>query len=182
MRVQQPILTTERLLLRSFQVSDAPRVALLAGDFEIACMTSNIPHPYQEKMAVEWIQEHENQYLAHTAIHFAIVKRDEDLLIGAIGLSLDLQNQRAEIGYWIGKPFWNQGYATEAAQRVLKFAFDELDLNRIEARHMTKNPASGRVMQKIGMSYEGTLRQSIYRFGNFEDAALYSILREEFTR
>ena len=74
----------------------------------------------------------------------------------------------------------NQGYATEAAQAVLEYGFRKLGLHRVQARHFTKNPASGRVMQKIGMTYEGTLRQSIYRFGRFEDAALYSILRHEF--
>lgn len=64
---------------------------------------------------------------------------------------------------------------------MLEFAFGELGLSRVEARHMTKNLASGKVMQKLGMTYEGTLRQSIYRFENFEDAAIYRILRQEFT-
>lgn len=173
-------LITSRLLLRSFQLSDAPRVAFLAGDFDIARMTSSIPHPYEEEMAIQWIQSHNDQYLSNTAVHFAILLRESNLLIGAIGLELDGQNQSAELGYWIGKPYWNQGYATEAAQAVLAYGFRELGLNRVQARHFTKNPASGRVMQKIGMTYEGTLRQSIYRFGCFEDAALYSILRQEF--
>lgn len=182
MRDYLPILTTPRLLLRGFQLGDAPRVASLAGDIEIARMTSNIPHPYQEENAVEWIQGHKDQFLSNSAIHFAIVKRDENLLIGAIGLTLDPQNLSAELGYWIGKPFWNCGFASEAAQMILKYAFEQIGLNRVEARHMTKNPASGRVMQKIGMTYEGTLRQSIYRFGKFEDVALYSILRQETIR
>lgn len=181
MSLPQPDLTTPRLLLRGFQLEDAPRVALLAGDFEVARMLSSIPHPYEEELAVEWIQGHPNQLKCQTAIHYAILIRENNLLIGAIGLQFDWPNQSAELGYWIGKPYWNQGYATEAARAVLKYAFRELGLNRVEARHMTKNPASGRVMQKIGMTYEGTLRQSIYRFGNFEDAALYSILRQEFT-
>lgn len=180
MSLPQPHLTTPRLLLRGFQLEDAPRVALLAGDFDVARMVSSIPHPYEEELAVEWIQGHPNQLNSQTALHYAIHLREDDLLIGAIGLQFDRQNQSAELGYWIGKPYWHQGYATEAARAVLEFAFRELGLNRVEARHMTKNPASGRVMQKIGMTYEGTLRQSIYRFGNFEDAALYSILRQEF--
>ena len=180
MTVQLPSLNTPRLLLRSFQLDDACRVAFLAGDFDIARMTSSIPHPYEEELAVQWILGHKSQYLSNTAIHFAILLRESDLLIGAIGLELDVQNQNAELGYWIGKPYWNQGYATEAAQAVLEYGFRKLGLHRVQARHFTKNPASGRVMQKIGMTYEGTLRQSIYRFGRFEDAALYSILRHEF--
>ncbi|PWH17663.1 MAG: GNAT family N-acetyltransferase [Anaerolineae bacterium] len=180
MTLQFPILTTPRLQLRSFKLSDAPQVADLAGDFDIARMTSNIPHPYTEEMAIQWIRGHASQAISNTAIHYAILLQESHLFIGATGLTLDVQNRSAELGYWIGKPYWNQGYATEAAQAVLTFAFTRLGLNRIEARHFTKNPASGRVMQKIGMTYEGTLRQSIYRFGCFEDAALYSILQKEF--
>lgn len=180
MPLHQPSLTTSRLQLRGFQLYDASRVAFLAGDFDVARMVSSIPHPYEERMAVEWIQEHANLLQSQTAIHYVIIQRENSLLIGAMGLQFDWQNHSAELGYWIGKPYWNQGYATEAARAVLEYAFKELDINRIEARHMTKNPASGSVMQKIGMTYEGTLRQSIYRFGNYEDAALYSILKEEF--
>lgn len=180
MTSQLPRLITSRLVLRGFQLDDAPRVAYLAGDFDIAQMVSSIPHPYEEEMAVQWIQGHESLYQTNSAIHYAITLKPDGLLIGAMGLRFDWQNQSAELGYWIGKPYWNQGYATEAAQAVLEYAFRQRNLNRVEARHMTKNPASGRVMQKIGMTYEGTLRQSIYRFGRFEDAALYSILREEF--
>ncbi len=182
MTLQQPTLRTSRLLLRNFHLSDAARVSFLAGDFDIAQMVSSIPHPYEEQMAVQWIESHEDQLNSKAALHYAIIQIEQDLLIGAIGLQLDLPNQSAEMGYWIGKPYWNQGFATEAAKAILEVAFVELGLNRVEARHMTKNPASGRVMQKIGMTYEGTLRQSIYRFGNFEDATIYSILRSEFIR
>ncbi len=181
MTFHQPHFTTLRLLLRGFQLGDAPRVAFLAGDFEVACMVSSIPHPYEEAMAMEWIRGHESQLSSQTALHYAIVRQADHLLIGAMGLQFDWQNQSAELGYWTGKPYWNRGYATEAARAVLEFAFGELGLNRVEARHMTKNPASGKVMQKLGMTYEGTLRQAIYRFGNFEDAALYGILRREFS-
>ena len=85
------------------------------------------------------------------------------------------------MGYWIGKPYWNHGYCTEAAQTLLRYAFDVLHLNRVQARHMTKNPTSGRVMQKAGMQYEGTLRQSLRRWGAYEDAAVYAALRTEYT-
>ncbi|MFU8772395.1 MAG: GNAT family N-acetyltransferase [Anaerolineales bacterium] len=80
----------------------------------------------------------------------------------------------------MGKPYWKQGYCTEAAKEVIRYSFEQLGLNRVQARHMTKNPASGRVMQKVGMQYEGTLRQSLLRWETFEDAAMYSILRDEF--
>ena len=106
----------------------------------------------------------------------AVTETDGGRLVGAIGLSIHKKNRVAELGYWIGKPHWNKGYATQAAEALLEYAFEHLSITR----HMTGNPASGRVMEKIGMQFEGVLRQSSYRWGSFRDIAMYSILREEF--
>jgi len=115
-------------------------------------------------------------------VTFAIVHREEKYLVGAIGLSgISKEHETAEVGYWIGKPYWNQGYCTEAVKAVLKYSFDVLKLHRIHARHFKSNPASGRVMQKSGMKYEGCLRQHFKKWGNYEDSELYGILREEFS-
>lgn len=177
--VKTPELLSERLLLRAFTLADAKEVAEYAGDWDIARMTANIPHPYDTSMAEAWISTHQTSYEDGESVTFAITKRENGMLVGAIGIHLDKINQAAEFGYWVGKPFWNQGYATEASRAVIRYGFAELGLNRIYARHMTKNPASGRVMQKAGMHLEGILRQSIFRWGSFEDAALYSILASE---
>jgi len=175
-----PTLTTQRLKLRAFQMDDAPRVQEHVGEREIAKTTANIPHPYEDGMAEEWISTHAEAFSKRKGLVFAIDLRPEGSLIGAIGLELHMIHEGAELGYWIGKPYWNQGYCTEAACEVLRYGFECLGLNRIQARHMSKNPASGRVMEKLGMSREGTLRQSLKRFGKFEDAIMYSILREEY--
>jgi len=175
-----PTLTTERLQLRSFRSEDAQRVQELAGNWDVAKTTANIPHPYEDGMAEEWISTHADAFKNKQHATFAIDLISESILIGAIGLNLHLNHEWAELGYWIGKPYWNQGYCTEAALEILRYGFDKLGLNRIQARHMLKNPASGCVMEKIGMSREGTLRQSLKRFGNIEDAMMYSILREEY--
>lgn len=177
---QIPTLITPRLMLRPFTLDDAPAVRELAGQWEIAETTVSIPHPYEEGVAEEWIRTHQEAFDKGEAVNFAIALRSDGLLIGAIGMSINWSNRLAEMGYWIGKPYWNRGYCTEAAREVLRYAFETLGLNRVQARHMTKNPASGRVMQKIGMTYEGLLRQSIFRWGKFEDAAIYSILRDEY--
>ena len=95
-------------------------------------------------------------------------------------MALDQQHARAEMGYWIGKPYWNNGYCTEAAEAVLRYGFTELGLNRIYAHHFGRNPASGRVMEKIGMVYEGCLRQHVQRWGVFEDLKIYAILKSEY--
>ena len=86
----------------------------------------------------------------------------------------------AELGYWIGVPYWGRGYATEAAREVVKYGFEKVQLNRIFAAHFKHNPASGKVLQKIGMKYEGCMRQNILKWGDFIDVEVYSILRQEF--
>ncbi len=176
----QPILRTQRLVLRPFEVTDAPEAQRLAGDKAIADTTLNVPHPYEDGMAEAWIETHAPAWENGTAATFAAVDIDEDRLIGAIGLRIDSRFDVGELGYWIGRPFWNQGYATEAANAVTRFGFDELALNRIQAKHLARNPASGRVMQKLGMRLEGTARQATKKWGRYEDLVTYAILRAEF--
>lgn len=95
-------------------------------------------------------------------------------------MRLNRNHQRAEMGYWIGKPCWNRGYCSEAAEALLKYGFETLGLNRIFAHHMSSNPASGKVMQKIGMKREGFLRQHVRKWDVYEDLELYAILRSEY--
>ena len=85
--------------------------------------------------------------------------------------------QHAEMGSWIGKPYWNQGYATEAAKAIIKQGFEVMKLNRIHAHHFARNAASGKVLLKIGMKHEGTLRQHVVKWDKFEDIELYGILK-----
>ncbi len=177
---EQPVLGSERLILRPFRLQDAPRVEELAGDRAIADTTLNIPHPYPPGAAREWIKGHAPSYRKGEGVIYAVVLRPSGELIGAVGLGLELRFNRAELGYWIGKPYWGQGYATEAAALLLDFGFRTLGLQRIMATHLTRNPASGRVMQKLGMTYEGCLRQHVIKWGIYEDVAVYGILRHEY--
>ncbi len=139
----------------------------------------NIPHPYEDGMAEEWIEGHEPGYEDGKTATFAIVLSDDTRLVGAIGLQIDRGVNKAELGYWVGKPFWNRGFATEAALAILAFGFDELRLNRIQAGHLARNPASGRVMEKAGMVLEGTARQGAIKWGQYEDLVSYAILRQD---
>ncbi len=175
----QPTLSGASLILRPFSARDAPVVQALAGAKEVASTTLTIPHPYEDGVAEAWIESHALGYAAGTLATFAIVERSAQQPVGAIGLSLKPAHARAEMGYWIGVPFWNRGYATEAARMMLRFGFEELGLNRIHAQHFVRNPASGRVLQKVGMRYEGRLRQHVQRWGNFEDLEQYGILAQE---
>ncbi len=178
-RGQRPTLRTERLALRPFEIADAEEVQRWAGDRDIAAMTLTIPHPYEEGMAEEWIATHQERFERGELVNFAMTLRDEGPVIGAVGLSIAGQHERAELGYWIGKPWWGQGYCTEAARTVVRYGFEQLGLNRIQASHFEQNPASGRVLQKIGMAHEGRSRQHVKKWDRFEDLVRYAVLRSE---
>ena len=174
---RQPTLETTRLLLRPFRTSDADDVQRLAGDRGVADTTLNIPHPYEDGMAEKWILNHRDWFERREQAVFSITLRSDGTLLGAIGLRITPDDQRAELGYWIGKPYWGQGYCTEASRAILDFGFEHLELNRICAHHFARNAASGRVMQKLGMTHEGHLRQHVKKWDAFEDLELYGILR-----
>lgn len=169
-------LRTERLTLRPFTQADAPAVQKLAGAYEVALNTLLIPHPYPDGAAEAWIATHEEDWRENRIHHFAL---DDGELVGATGLIMK-EPGIAEIGYWIGVPFWNRGYASESSRELLRYGFEECDLRRIFAGHYVRNGASGRVMQKIGMKYEGTLRQHVLKWGEYLDIAFYGILRDEY--
>jgi RimJ/RimL family protein N-acetyltransferase len=175
----RPTLTTERLVLRPFVLADAPAVQRLAGDREIAANTLLIPHPYPEGAAEEWIKGHDEQSPNQI---FAISLRGVGEAIGAIGLHVERKHERAEIGYWLGVPYWGYGYTTEAARAVVDYAFAEGGINRVFAYHFTRNPASGRVLLKIGMQAEGTMRQHIVKWGERVDVDCYGIVRADWEK
>lgn len=169
-------LETARLILREFSESDIAELVPLIGAREVAATTLRIPHPYEEKHAREFLATvpKENE------LRLAIRLRD-GILCGGMGLHPEMQHRRAELGYWIGVPFWGNGYATEAAREVVRYGFEKLDLNRIFATHFKGNEKSGRVLQKIGMRHEGSIRQGVLKSGKFIDLEMYSILREDYT-
>ena len=178
---QQPTIKTERLLLRPYHMDDAPELQRLIGERDIAATTMNIPHPYEDGMAEEFIGKQQKLFDSGEQMNLAITHRQDGFLIGGIGFNtIDRESERAEIGYWIAKRYWGNGYCTEAAGAVLGYGFEVMGLNRIHAMHMTRNPASGRIMQKIGMKHEGTSRQAVKKWGKFEDMEYYGILRSEY--
>jgi RimJ/RimL family protein N-acetyltransferase len=132
-------------------------------------------------MAEEWIGGRRESFEKGRTVDFAITHRQDGFFIGGISLNnIDKQSELAEIGYWIGKPYWRSGYGTEAAHAVLQYGFEVLGLNCIHGKHFSSNPASGRIMQKIGMKHEGCRRQHFKKWGKFEDFELYGILRSEY--
>lgn len=138
---------TPRLRLRPVIDTDARRIAALAGDWDVASMTGRIPYPYSEEAAQHWISG-----LAEREEVFGI-ELDGDL-IGICGFTAH-KNGDAELGYWIGKPYWGRGYATEAAAAVMAYGFTKVGVRRFICKHLAENPASARVIRKLGFRFVG---------------------------
>jgi RimJ/RimL family protein N-acetyltransferase len=177
--VDRPTLLTKRLVLRPFRMEDAPEVQRLAGAREVAATTATIPHPYEDGMAEAWIASHRETAESGEDVVFAITLREGGALVGAIGMRVKPRHERAELGYWVGVPYWGKGYATEASRAMLDHGFGALGLRRIYAHHFVSNAASGRVLLKIGMKLEGRLRQHMEKWGEWHDLDVYGVLREE---
>ena len=175
----QPILETERLFLRPFNLGDAKTVKELAGDKLIASTTLNIPHPYEDGIAESWISKHEEVFNQGKGVCYAVTLKENEQLIGAISLMNMVEGHQAELGYWIGVPYWNNGYCTEAGQALIRYGFEEKGLHRIHACYIKRNPASGRVLEKLGMSHEGTRKHHVLKWGVYEDLELMGLLRSE---
>lgn len=174
-----PELRTERLRLRPFGLADAPDVARLVGDARVAATAVAIPHPYPYGAAEAWIATHEPDATERIALTWASADLESGTLYGAITLRLTPQHRRGEIGYWAGFPYWNRGYTSEAARRVVEHAFLTLDLHRVQAICLPENRGSARVMEKAGLRFEGTLRGYVLNGDVFEDRAMYGMIRSD---
>ncbi|MEE9146276.1 MAG: GNAT family N-acetyltransferase [Candidatus Tectomicrobia bacterium] len=152
----------------------------LAGTREIVDTMIAIPHPYDKTYAEVWISSHADAFARRTAVHFGITLKATGELIGSVELhDIETEHSQAELSFWVGKAWWGQGYITEAARSVLGYGLYDLELNRIYAYHMKRNPASGRVLHKLGMVQEGVLRQRVRKWGVFEDVAMCALLRQD---
>lgn len=174
-----PVLETERLTLRPYTPADAPSVQRMCGDPAIAATTLAIPHPYPDGAAEQWISTHADGFRQGTEVTLAITLKPNGPVIGSVALSVNKDHRRGELGYMVAKEHWNRGYCTEAVRALMAYGFSVLGLSRIQAMHFPRNAASGRVMQKLGMTREGLLRRYVCNRGVFEDLLMYSILRAE---
>ena len=167
------------ITLRPFGLRDAPRVQLLAGEREVAAMTALIPHPYPDGAAEAWIAGQAPEQAAGRQYTYAVTSSDDGTLVGAIGL-LPVATEHGNLGFWIGRPYWGRGYATAAARAVIALAFGLLDIDALTAAHLTRNPASGRVMEKCGMSLLGTEKRN--HRGVQEEFCVRGITRDDWER
>jgi ribosomal-protein-alanine N-acetyltransferase len=175
-----PRLETPHLVLREIAERDVSTMTSLANDVDIAANTLNLPYPYSEADAVAWRVLAQQGFRLGSAFTFAIELKQTQTFVGSIGIQVEKRFDRAEVGYWLSKPYWNQGLMTEALTEVLRFGFEELNLNKIFATHLAHNVASGRVMLKNGMLKDGELVQHIKRDEQYYDLWQYRLTRQEY--
>ena len=144
---------TDRLVLRPVEDTDGPAIRALASDPDVALKTARIPHPYPTGAEQEFIDRSKRLLASGQVLGCAIERIDEAGMIGSIGLVINGVRSEGELGFWVGKPFWGRGYATEAVDAMLRLGFDAIGLRRIRAKAMASNPASIRVQERAGMRF-----------------------------
>ena len=166
------------MILRPLELTDAPRIAELAGDWEVARWTLDIPHPYDMTMARDFVAWAQDEFSSQRRIFLGMVARASGVLVGIISLTRNGADE-GEIGYWVGRPYQGKGYAREAAAVMIALAFDALEMRRVVAACRPDNEPSWRVMEHCGMTYvEATQRWSMARRETFE-LSLYAIDRPD---
>src|SRR5690625_2893239 len=154
----QKTLETDRLILRPSRMDDATRVQELAGNEDVAKTTLGIQHHYPIDAAESLIESH-LRMVKNGTFPFAMVLKSESILVGTMTIRVNKPHKKGELAYWVGKAYWGNGYATEAAAEIVRHSFEDLNLNRVCARAMSKNPASVKVMKNIGMKKKGDHKQ-----------------------
>lgn len=172
-------LETERLLLRPFRLTDAGAVQAVLGDSRVVATLLDFPQPFEQADAELWIRLQEAAWKRGERFSFALVLKATKHLIGGADVELQSEHNRGDIAYWLEPGCWGQGLATEAAGRMLRYGFDTLGLHRVYAQCMSTNLASARVMEKIGLKYEATLRQHCLKDGRWIDMVVYGMLNVE---
>jgi [ribosomal protein S5]-alanine N-acetyltransferase len=154
------LVESERLILRPPRHADIQAMAVWLGDFHVSRNLARVPYPYGEADAEDFVAERARHGDGHYA--FCITRKSDQMFMGCIGLHLD--DEGYEFGYWLGKPFWGLGYATEAARAMARFAFESLDAPYLWAGWFHDNPASGHVLAKLGARHNGSrMRLSVAR-------------------
>ena len=175
-----PTLKSERLTLRGMQVCDCFDMYDYARRPEVTRFLTWSPHPDVEYTKA-YLDSLKSYYELGSFYDWAVIWGEENKMIGTCGFtSVSIPNNSAEIGYVINPDYRGRGIAVEAARRVMRFGFEEMGLNRIEARYMVGNDASKRVMEKLGMTFEGVYRSSVCINGIYRDVGMCSILKSEY--
>lgn len=177
-----PRIETDRLILRPLQMRDAKDLFAYARDPEVSRYVLWDAHKsiWDSRKFLYYARM---QYRKGVPSSFAMELKESGRMIGTIGFMwVNTDYKSAEVGYSMSRDWWNKGLMTEALEAVLRFGFEEMKLNRIEAQHDTENPASGKVMAHCGMQYEGVMRQRVMNKGRLRDVAMYALLHQDWLR
>ena len=166
-------------VIRRWRVSDQERLAeMLSNPKVLDNLRDGLPYPYTPADAREYINA---MLSADPDKTFAFAITVDDRAIGSIGVFRreNIHFRTAELGYYIGEPYWGKGYATSAVKQVCRYVFDHTDILRIFAEPFARNAASCRVLEKAGFICEGTMRRGVYKNGRVQSYCMYALLREE---
>lgn len=178
--IEQIVIETRRLRLCPLELSDSQHIQKAAGDRQIADTMISIPHPYPAGESGRYIARQQAEREAGRAVTFTIGHKKDRRFFGLVEVrDIDREHSQAELSFWMTVDAWDRGYMTEVVRAVVQYGFEGLGLNRLYAHHMLRNPASGRVLEKNGFKQEGLLRQRVQKWGQFEDVALWAILRQD---
>lgn len=173
--------STERLIIREYKKSDIDDFLEVVRQPELYSTTYGIPREYSRKRAKNWLKFVKNNIRTMQSYEFGMFLKDDERYLGNVGLiNVSTVHNHADISYYIDINFQNMGFTTEAAREMLCFGFKTLGLEKISGLCMSINPASRRVMEKIGMKYEGTMRNDLLKDGVYYDIDRLSILRKEY--
>ncbi|HEX4507902.1 MAG TPA: GNAT family N-acetyltransferase [Alphaproteobacteria bacterium] len=171
---------TDRLLLRSPIAGDAEPIAGLMENWNVASWLVRVPFPYRIEHAAAWIERSIQERAAGVGWPYLIVRRNDNMLMGCMDISIETDARVGTLGYWLGEGFWGQGYATEAAKAVIGFAFDILKLSEVNASALPDNERSMRVLEKAGMTHIGRRAEDTVERGRVDTEAF--VLQRRFWR
>lgn len=168
---------TQRLLLRPVCLADAVDM------FEYASDAETVRFVFDQHQTLDETKETISHFFMKEPLgKYAIELKEESKMIGTIDIRPDFTHKKSELGYILNRHYWGKGYMTEAAESLVALAFNELGMEKVLAMHDLRNPASARVMLRLGMQHEGVLRHHQFHKGEFVDMAIYGILKEEYLR
>ena len=178
--IEQPVLKTPQLRLRPLELSDALVIQKAASVRKIADTMISLPHPYPAGEAERYIARQKDERKTGRSFTFTIEQQAEESFCGLVEVrDIDREHSQGELSFWLTVEAWGRGYMSDVVLEVVRYGFESLGLNRLYAYHMMRNPASGRILEKNGFKQEGLLRQRVRKWGQFEDVALWAILRQE---
>jgi len=173
-------LSTNRLILRKFRTGDAKEIMKLLKNKEVAATTLMLPYPCDMEISNKLVESYLDEQKHHKTIHWAIISREDKTFMGGIRLVPNIRFNSAEIGFWLGKEFWGNGYTFEAAEEVIRFGFIDLNLNRLEAHSMMENMSSIKLLEKLGFNQEGYHPDLVIKWDEYKDVITFGLLQKNF--